>query len=77
VDDNQETKEIQRQLVHQLGNESRNHRNLRIVILNVLIISLSLLFQAGIYIGVCIMLASTVGGLRNIITDSSTYSFYT
>ncbi|GAU23525.1 hypothetical protein TSUD_40040 [Trifolium subterraneum] len=31
----------------------------------------------SIYIGVCIMLASTVGGLRNIIADSSTYSFYT
>jgi amino acid permease len=32
---------------------------------------------ASIYIGVCIMLASTIGGLRNIIADSSTYSFYT
>ncbi|CAI8604064.1 unnamed protein product [Vicia faba] len=31
----------------------------------------------SIYIGVCIMVASTVGGLRNIIADSSTYSFYT
>ncbi|KAM6548157.1 hypothetical protein CsatB_019833 [Cannabis sativa] len=32
---------------------------------------------ASIYIGVFIMLASTIGGLRNIITDASTYSFYT
>ncbi|GAB2280098.1 hypothetical protein Dimus_014735 [Dionaea muscipula] len=29
-----------------------------------------------IFIGVFIMLASTIGGLRNIITDSSSYSFY-
>ncbi|GMH31221.1 hypothetical protein Nepgr_033064 [Nepenthes gracilis] len=29
-----------------------------------------------IFIGVFIMLASTIGGLRNIIIDSSTYSFY-
>ncbi|XP_061345642.1 lysine histidine transporter-like 6 [Gastrolobium bilobum] len=32
---------------------------------------------ASIYIGVCIMLASTVGGLRNIVADASSYSFYT
>ncbi|WJX57826.1 hypothetical protein P8452_43344 [Trifolium repens] len=32
---------------------------------------------AAIFIGVCIMLASTIGGFRNIIADSSTYSFYT
>lgn len=32
---------------------------------------------AAICIGVCIMLASTIGGLRNIIVDSSTYNFYT
>lgn len=32
---------------------------------------------AGIYVGVGIMLASTIGGLRNIVADSSTYSFYT
>ncbi|KAG5059931.1 hypothetical protein AAZX31_01G077700 [Glycine max] len=31
----------------------------------------------SIYIGVCIMLASTIGGLRNIATDASTYKFYT
>ncbi|KAG5062651.1 hypothetical protein JHK85_003834 [Glycine max] len=31
---------------------------------------------ASIYVGVCIMLASTIGGLRNIITDAST-KFYT
>lgn len=31
---------------------------------------------ASIYIGVFIMLASTIGGLRNIVIDSSTYSFY-
>lgn len=30
-----------------------------------------------IFIGVFIMMASTVGGLRNIIADSSTYKFYT
>ncbi|KAL3510849.1 hypothetical protein ACH5RR_030250 [Cinchona calisaya] len=30
-----------------------------------------------IFIGVFIMVASTVGGLRNIIADSSTYKFYT
>ncbi|CAN6975982.1 unnamed protein product [Brassica rapa subsp. trilocularis] len=29
-----------------------------------------------IMVGVCIMMASTIGGLRNIIADSSTYSFY-
>lgn len=34
-------------------------------------------FQAAICIGVCIMLASTVGGFRNIIADASTYEFYT
>ncbi|CAK8537286.1 unnamed protein product [Lathyrus sativus] len=32
---------------------------------------------AAICIGVCIMLASTVGGFRNIIADASTYKFYT
>ncbi|KAG5152511.1 hypothetical protein JHK84_028983 [Glycine max] len=32
---------------------------------------------AAIYIGVCIMLASTIGGLRNIVADASSYSFYT
>ncbi|XP_014512071.1 lysine histidine transporter-like 6 [Vigna radiata var. radiata] len=32
---------------------------------------------AAIYIGVCIMLASTIGGLRNIAADASSYSFYT
>ncbi|BBG94443.1 Transmembrane amino acid transporter family protein [Prunus dulcis] len=32
---------------------------------------------ACIFIGVFIMLASTVGGFRNIITDASTYRFYT
>ncbi|KAK9903830.1 hypothetical protein M0R45_000937 [Rubus argutus] len=32
---------------------------------------------ASIFVGVFIMLASTVGGLRNIITDASTYRFYT
>ncbi|KAL3830979.1 hypothetical protein ACJIZ3_019781 [Penstemon smallii] len=32
---------------------------------------------ACISVGVFIMLASTIGGLRNIITDSSTYEFYT
>ncbi|CAL5189195.1 unnamed protein product [Lathyrus oleraceus] len=32
---------------------------------------------ASIFIGVCIMLASTVGGFRNIIADASTYKFYT
>lgn len=32
---------------------------------------------ASIFIGVFIMLASTIGGLRNIIADSSTYRFYT
>ncbi|KAL6351194.1 hypothetical protein AAG906_031780 [Vitis piasezkii] len=31
---------------------------------------------ASIFIGVFIMLASTIGGLRNIIIDASTYSFY-
>ncbi|XP_010551300.2 PREDICTED: LOW QUALITY PROTEIN: lysine histidine transporter-like 6 [Tarenaya hassleriana] len=31
----------------------------------------------SIFIGLFIMVASTVGGLRNIIADSSTYSFYT
>ncbi|XP_057962842.1 lysine histidine transporter-like 6 [Malania oleifera] len=31
----------------------------------------------SIFIGVFIMLASTIGGMRNIITDASTYSFYT
>ncbi|KAL5553489.1 hypothetical protein UlMin_040890 [Ulmus minor] len=31
----------------------------------------------SIFVGVFIMLASTIGGLRNIIADSSTYSFYT
>ncbi|KAL9225779.1 hypothetical protein vseg_001666 [Gypsophila vaccaria] len=31
---------------------------------------------SSIVIGVFIMLASTIGGLRNIIMDSSTYSFY-
>ncbi|PQQ09647.1 hypothetical protein Pyn_27371 [Prunus yedoensis var. nudiflora] len=30
-----------------------------------------------IFIGMFIMLASTVGGFRNIITDASTYRFYT
>lgn len=34
-------------------------------------------YQASIYIGLFIMVASTIGGLRNIITDASTYSFYT
>ncbi|KAF3431815.1 hypothetical protein FNV43_RR26551 [Rhamnella rubrinervis] len=32
---------------------------------------------ACIYIGAFIMFASTIGGLRNIIVDASTYSFYT
>lgn len=32
---------------------------------------------ASIFVGVFIMLASTVGGLRNIIADASTYTFYT
>ncbi|KAK7343900.1 hypothetical protein VNO77_13006 [Canavalia gladiata] len=32
---------------------------------------------ASIYVGVCIMLASTIGGLRNIVADASSYSFYT
>lgn len=32
--------------------------------------------QISIVVGVFIMLASTIGGLRNIIADSSTYSFY-
>ncbi|XP_054808389.1 lysine histidine transporter-like 6 [Prosopis cineraria] len=32
---------------------------------------------AAIFIGVCIMLASTIGGFRNIIADASTYRFYT
>lgn len=32
---------------------------------------------ACIFIGVFIMIASTIGGLRNIIADSSTYKFYT
>lgn len=32
---------------------------------------------ASIFIGSFIMLASTIGGFRNIITDASTYSFYT
>ncbi|QCD90055.1 lysine histidine transporter-like 6 [Vigna unguiculata] len=31
----------------------------------------------SIYVGVCIMLVSTIGGLRNIVADSSTYKFYT
>ncbi|KAK8607113.1 hypothetical protein V6N13_052859 [Hibiscus sabdariffa] len=31
----------------------------------------------SIVIGVFIMLASTIGGLRNIVADASTYSFYT
>nr|GFC23553.1 lysine histidine transporter-like 6 [Tanacetum cinerariifolium] len=30
----------------------------------------------GIFIGVFIMLASTIGGFRNIIADSSSYDFY-
>ncbi|KAK9997787.1 hypothetical protein SO802_017390 [Lithocarpus litseifolius] len=30
-----------------------------------------------IFVGVFIMLASTIGGFRNIIADASTYSFYT
>ncbi|XP_017617419.1 lysine histidine transporter-like 6 isoform X2 [Gossypium arboreum] len=30
-----------------------------------------------IFVGVFIMMASTIGGLRNIIADASTYSFYT
>ncbi|KOM35668.1 hypothetical protein LR48_Vigan02g181800 [Vigna angularis] len=34
-------------------------------------------YFAAIYIGVCIMLASTIGGLRNIAVDASSYSFYT
>ncbi|GLT73086.1 hypothetical protein SLA2020_449680 [Shorea laevis] len=32
---------------------------------------------ASIFVGLFIMLASTIGGLRNIIADDSTYSFYT
>jgi amino acid permease len=32
---------------------------------------------ASIYIGLFIMLSSTIGGFRNIIADSSTYKFYT
>ncbi|TXG56803.1 hypothetical protein EZV62_018116 [Acer yangbiense] len=32
---------------------------------------------ACIFVGVFIMLASTIGGFRNIVTDASTYSFYT
>ncbi|XP_021910103.1 LOW QUALITY PROTEIN: lysine histidine transporter-like 6 [Carica papaya] len=32
---------------------------------------------ASIFIGVFIMSASTIGGLRNIVADASTYSFYT
>ncbi|KAL9272416.1 Lysine histidine transporter-like 6-like protein [Drosera capensis] len=31
---------------------------------------------SSIFVGVFIMLASTIGGLRNIIADSSSYSFY-
>ncbi|KAI4368991.1 hypothetical protein MLD38_017486 [Melastoma candidum] len=31
----------------------------------------------SIFIGVFIMFASTIGGLRNIIADASTYRFYT
>ncbi|KAL8167219.1 LOW QUALITY PROTEIN: hypothetical protein V2J09_008718 [Rumex salicifolius] len=31
---------------------------------------------ACIFIGVFVMFASTIGGLRNIVADSSTYSFY-
>ncbi|KAL4609700.1 hypothetical protein ACB092_08G000500 [Castanea dentata] len=33
--------------------------------------------QSCIFVGVFIMLASTIGGFRNIIADASTYSFYT
>lgn len=33
-------------------------------------------FQACIFIGVFIMIASTIGGLRNIVADSSSYEFY-
>ncbi|XP_004298301.1 PREDICTED: lysine histidine transporter-like 6-like [Fragaria vesca subsp. vesca] len=32
---------------------------------------------ASIFVGVFIMLASTIGGFRNIVTDASTYRFYT
>ncbi|KAJ6431883.1 hypothetical protein OIU84_019206 [Salix udensis] len=32
---------------------------------------------ASIFVGVFIMIASTIGGFRNIVTDSSTYRFYT
>ncbi|KAI3796193.1 hypothetical protein L1987_38858 [Smallanthus sonchifolius] len=35
-----------------------------------------LLNWVGIFIGVFIMLASTIGGFRNIIADSSSYDFY-
>lgn len=39
--------------------------------------SLSWLINWGcIFLGVCIMVVSTVGGLRNIIKDSSSFSFY-
>ncbi|KAK7306951.1 hypothetical protein VNO77_39601 [Canavalia gladiata] len=31
----------------------------------------------GIYTGACIILASTIGGFRNIIADAATYKFYT
>lgn len=37
----------------------------------------SFCLQACIFVGVFIMIASTIGGFRNIVTDSSTYRFYT
>lgn len=33
-------------------------------------------FQISIFFGVFLMVASTVGGLRNIVADSSSYEFY-
>lgn len=34
------------------------------------------ILQGSIFLGVFIMVASTIGGLRNIIKDSSTFKFY-
>lgn len=76
----QETKKVQPQLVHQLGNgffiyieihigKFADNNGCFLLYVNI--------FQGCIFVGVFIMMASTIGGLRSIIADASTYSFYT
>jgi hypothetical protein len=76
VAEDQEASEVQRVLVRQLGRHRDFPSTLNSASFQLLTALIYLLLQGCIVVGVLLMFASTIGGLRSIIQDASAFQFY-